>query len=157
MKEIGTDPERVTFRHYGQVPEVLYKKFPEKHPFHFARETIRPERGKEEDATIRGYVNAPLDGMFLRTPYLHNASVMTLRELIHLEPRKPVFYRGRNKYDPVAVGLDAPAEVRDGNYFRLDTRRRGNSNAGHDYPWKAEEAKDHEDELKALLDYLKTL
>ena len=33
----------------------------------------------------------------------------------------------------------------------------GNLNTGHNYPWTFEEAKAHADELRDLLEYLKTL
>ncbi len=46
LKEIGTDPERVTFRYYEEVPDVLSTYFPKNHPFDFPREELRrsPDR-----------------------------------------------------------------------------------------------------------------
>jgi hypothetical protein len=64
-----------------------------------------------ENLAIRGYVNAPMDGMFLRAPYLHNASVLTLAELINLKKRRDVFYRGHNGYDPIDVGYRSPEDL----------------------------------------------
>jgi hypothetical protein len=55
-----------------------------------------------------GYANMPLDGVWLRAPYLHNGSVPTLWDL--LKPpsdRPPVFYRGYDLYDPVDVGFES--------------------------------------------------
>src|SRR5207247_5431585 len=62
-----------------------------------------------------GYANAPLDGIWLRGPYLHNGSVPTLRDLLDPpcpDPKvqcaggRPVkFYRGYDVYDPFNVGF----------------------------------------------------
>jgi mono/diheme cytochrome c family protein len=154
---IKTDPERVMFRHYGDMGERLFRVFPEKHPFHFPRDEISPQPGEEESLAIRGYVNAPMDGMFLRAPYLHNASVLTLAELINLKKRRDVFYRGHNRYDPVDVGYRSPDAPDSEAYFKFDTSIRGNSNKGHDFPWSYEDSNRNVDDLTALLDYLKTL
>src|SRR5439155_13227920 len=132
---LGTDPERVMFRHYGELAGRMFLLFPEGHPFHFPRDAIWPQPGEEDDVGHRGYVNAPLDGMYLRAPYLHNGSVLTLAELINLKKRRDRFYRGQNTYDPVDVGFRSPAAPDARDYFEFDTTVRGNSNKGHDYPW----------------------
>jgi mono/diheme cytochrome c family protein len=161
LDRIGTDPERVTFRYYDELPDTLAGLFPEGHQFDFPRDALRPLPG---DPT-RGYFNKPLHSAFSRAPYLHNASVLTLKELIHLAERRPVFLRGENRYDVEAVGLSSP-DARDPGaavprlYFRFDTRVAGNSNRGHDYPWpRAEVEKDAKKraDLEHLLEYLKTL
>jgi hypothetical protein len=152
-EQINTDPERVTYRYYERIPDKLAELFPAKHPFEFRREDLRP--GPE--GTTRGYVNAPIDSAFSRAPYLHNASIMTLAELINLKPRRIVFYRGRNSYDPVDVGLSSPDRPDSVHYFRLDTSLRGNSNKGHDYPWPYGSPKWNKEQLEDLLEYLKTL
>ena len=47
-----------------------------------------------------GYANHPLDGIWLRGPYLHNGSVPTLRDLLEPPARRPaVFYRGYDVFD----------------------------------------------------------
>jgi hypothetical protein len=123
------------------------------HPFHFKREDLRPGPA----GSIKGYVNAPIDSASCRAPYLHNASVLTLAELINLKPRRTVFYRGREEYDLDNVGLTG-ADSPDGNhYFRLDTSMRGNFSRGHDYPWKADAAERDPRQLEDLLEYLKEL
>jgi mono/diheme cytochrome c family protein len=157
LAQIGTDGERVLFRHYGELGGRLFALFPEKHPFHFPRDEIWPKPGEENDVAKRGYVNAAMDGMFLRAPYLHNASVLTLAELINLKKRRDVFYRGRNIYDPDDVGLRSPDAPDGRRYFRFDAAVRGNSNRGHDYPWAYDDPRRNVDDLAALLDYLKTL
>jgi hypothetical protein len=48
----------------------------------------------------RGYANHPLDGIWLRAPYLHNGSVPTLADLLEPADRRPkVFYRGNDVFD----------------------------------------------------------
>ena len=150
---IGTDPERVTYRYFDDVPDRLYSLFPMDHPFHFKREDLRPGPA----GSIRGYVNAPIDSAGCRAPYLHNASVLTLAELINLKPRRTVFYRGREEYDLKNVGLIGADSPDESHYFRLETSMKGNSNRGHDYPWKADSAERDARQLEDLLEYLKEL
>jgi mono/diheme cytochrome c family protein len=157
IAQIKTDEERVMFRHYGELAGRMFDLFPAKHPFHFPRNEIWPQPGQEDDVAARGYVNAPIDGVFLRAPYLHNASVLTLAELINLKKRRDVFYRGKNAYDPADVGFRSPDAPEAGNYFKFDTTVRGNSNKGHDYPWAFNDRLRNTDDLAALLEYLKTL
>lgn len=170
IAEIGTDPVRVTFRHYGELAERLYQLFPDGHPFHFDRQQILPSRSEENNEAIRGYISAPLDGVFLRAPYLHNASVLTLAELINLKKRRDVFYRGSNTYDPVDVGYRTPIRgpfargyclcsesEMNGNYFKFYAGVIGNSNRGHDYPWEYDSPYRDVRQLTDLLEYLKTL
>ncbi|MBI3530739.1 MAG: cytochrome c [Betaproteobacteria bacterium] len=81
-----------------------------------------------------GYANMPLDGLWLRAPYLHNGSVPTLRDLLEPSARRPkVFYRGYDVYDPVKLGFKSNvAEEGARKYFRFDTEVAGNGNAGHE-------------------------
>jgi processive rubber oxygenase RoxA-like protein len=157
LAEIKTDPERVMFRHYGELGGRLFALLPAKHPFHFERNEILPLPGDEDKVEIRGYVSQPMDGMFIRGPYLHNASVLTLAELINLKKRRDVFFRGQNTYDPVDVGYRSPDAGDGRNYFKFDAALRGNSNKGHDYPWAYDDPSRNEGDLTALLEYLKTL
>jgi mono/diheme cytochrome c family protein len=103
-----------------------------------------------------GYANSPLDGIWLRAPYLHNGSVPNLREL--LEPaaaRTKVFYRGGDVYDPANVGFVWNQPVQDGRaLFRFDTAQDGNGNGGHEGP--AYGTALPPEEKRALLEYLKT-
>jgi mono/diheme cytochrome c family protein len=152
VEEIGTDPERVRFRHFSELPDALYQFFPEGHPLRPRREDIRPGPA----GTTAGFISAPLEAPWARAPYLHNGSVPTLAQLINLEERQGVFYRGRNLYDPVEVGLRAPGAPDARNYYRFDTSVRGNSNRGHDYPWAYGSPQRDQQQLKDLLEYLKT-
>jgi hypothetical protein len=153
VEEIGTDPQRVVFRHFDELPDKLFEHFPDKHPFKFPREDLRPGPA----GTVKGYINKPIDSVFSRAPYLHNASVLTLAELINLEPRRQVFYRGRNTYDPERLGLRSPDRPDRNHYFRFDTSAPGNSNGGHDYPWPYRKGAWNEKDLRDLLEYLKTI
>ena len=98
----------------------------------------------------------PLDGLWLRAPYLHNGSVPSLRDL--LEPaanRPPAFYRGNDVYDPVKLGFvsDQP-EANGKKLFRLDTAVPGNGNGGHE--GKAYGTELSAGEKTALVEFLKT-
>ena len=82
-----------------------------------------------------GYANHPLDGIWLRGPFLHNGSVPTLRALLDEPEQRPrVFYRGYDVFDQKNVGFvsDVPA-ANDHTYFRFDTSLPGNGNGGHVY------------------------
>lgn len=153
-EEIGTDAERVTFRYFDELPDEIYAKFPKGHTFAFDRDALRPgPLGKR-----KGYITKPIDSAFSRAPYLHNASVMTLAELINLRPRRDVFYRGQVAlYDPENLGIVATDAPDKGHYFKFDASLRGNSNRGHDYPWAYKGPGWDERELRDLLEYLKTL
>src|SRR5436190_381287 len=98
---IGTDAERLSFRYYDELPDAIFAFFPKGHPLRPKREDLRPgPKGR-----VRGYMNAPIESVFARAPFLHNGSILTLAELINLKPRRDVFYRGANVYDPDDLGL----------------------------------------------------
>jgi mono/diheme cytochrome c family protein len=147
-QDIGTDPERVVFRHNERIADAIYRLFPKDHPFSFPREVLR---------TTGGYISGPIDSAFSRAPYLHNASILTLAELINLTPRRALFYRGRNLYDPQDLGYKSPESPTSSVYFPFDTSQRGNSNKGHDYPWPYQGTGWNEQNLIDLLEYLKTV
>lgn len=94
-----------------------------------------------------GYANMPLDGIWMRAPYLHNGSVPTLADLLKAPEERPkTFKRGCTELDPERVGFTCE----DG--FVFDTSLIGNSNEGHLYGTGLPPA-----ETLALLEYLKTL
>jgi hypothetical protein len=80
-----------------------------------------------------GYANMPLDGLWLRGPFLHNGSVPTVRDLLEpLSGRPAVFYRGYDVYDPVKLGFVSNVEKEgERRYFKFDTSTPGNTNTGH--------------------------
>jgi hypothetical protein len=134
VAEIGTDPERL-----NAFSGVLAQAINASGHFHFH--------------TTDGYLNLPLDGVWLRAPYLHNGSVPTLRDLLNPPEQRPTsFVRGYDVYDYSAVGFVSTGARAERVGWRYDTRARGNSNQGHTYGTDLSPA-----DKEALLDYLKTL
>ncbi|WP_419863152.1 cytochrome c [Candidatus Poriferisodalis sp.] len=143
--EIGTDPERL-------------ESFDEE----LAAEMNTLGRGRHwrfsRFRATNGYANLPLDGVWLRAPFLHNGSVPTLRDLLRPPEDRPiVFYRGNPAYDYDDVGFvssrpsagESQAEAPSG--FRFDTTLRGNGNGGHLYGTDLSDG-----QIDALIEYLKT-
>jgi len=139
LAEIGTDPERL--RSFTPELAMRMNTLGEGYPWKFShfRKT-------------EGYANMPLDGLWLRAPYLHNGSVPSLRALLFPETRPAEFYRAYDVYDWVNVGFvsNGPDAQREG--VRFDTKAKGNSNAGHLYGQELPA-----DQREDLLEYLKTL
>jgi hypothetical protein len=103
-----------------------------------------------------GYVAVPLDGLWLRGPYLHNGSVPTVEDLLKPAADRPnVFYRGYDVVDRRHLGFvsQGAGARRDG--FRYDVRVEGNSNQGHEGPKYGTTLP--EAQKRALVEYLKTL
>ena len=96
----------------------------------------------------------PLDGVWLRAPFLHNGSVPALRDLLETPDNRPKeFYRGYNVYDQVKVGfVSNVAEENGQKLFKFDTSVPGNSNAGHLYGTDLTT-----EEKDALVEYMKKL
>jgi hypothetical protein len=103
-----------------------------------------------------GYANSPLDGIWLRAPYLHNGSVPNLWELLKPEKeRVGSFYRGNDVYDPKNVGfVSVIAEQDSHKFFFFDTRQPGNGNSGHTGAVYGTDLSDRD--KWALIEYLKT-
>ena len=140
IAEIGTDRGRLDSYtpQLAQNQGMLYAADPERRFRHF-RKTF-------------GYANAPLDGIWLRAPYLHNGSVPTLWDLLQPAAQRPkVFWRGNDLYDPQHVGFVA-AEAP--GLFRFDTAIPGNGNTGHEGAAYGTTLSDAD--KWALLEYLKT-
>ena len=139
IAEIGTDPERL--RSFTPETAARMNTLGEGYPWKFShfRKT-------------EGYANMPLDGLWLRAPYLHNGSVPTLRALLWPETRPAEFYRAYDVYDWANVGFvsTGPDAQREG--VRFDTKEKGNSNVGHTYGQELPA-----DQREDLLEYLKTL
>jgi mono/diheme cytochrome c family protein len=114
-----------------------------------------PQRFKHYRKTW-GYANTPLDGLWLRAPYLHNGSVPTLADLLEPAANRPKkFFRGDDVYDPVKVGFVSNVDHEGRRKFSpIDTGTAGNGNGGHD----GQEYGTYlpPDEKRALLEYLKT-
>ncbi|MEO8592951.1 MAG: cytochrome c [Candidatus Solibacter sp.] len=140
IDEIGTDPERL-----NSFTKELADKMN-------TLGTGKPWRFSHFRKT-NGYSSMPLDGVWLRAPYLHNGSVPTLRDLLKPAGERPaVFRRGYDVYDYEAAGFvsSGPEAEREG--FRFDTSVRGNGRQGHEYGTRLTPA-----EKLNLIEYLKTL
>jgi hypothetical protein len=140
IEEIGTDRERMDTWTKPAADE--------------ANRRVK-EMGIERPNMVKnfGYCSPPLDGLWMRAPYLHNGSVPTLRALLEPVERRPVsFYRGYDVYDPVSVGFvsEGAAAARTG--WKHDVKERGNGNQGHLYGTTLSPG-----EKEALVEYLKTL
>jgi processive rubber oxygenase RoxA-like protein len=103
-----------------------------------------------------GYANSPLDGIWLRAPYLHNGSVPTLRDLLDPKTKRPArFYRGYDVYDQKKLGFVSDVGEENGRkYFEYNTEEPGNSNKGHEGKRYGTELSNPEKD--ALVEYLKT-
>jgi mono/diheme cytochrome c family protein len=140
IAEIGTDRERMDtwIKEAADIANQRVKSFG----------INRPDMVK-----IEAYQSPPLDGLWLRAPYLHNGSVPNLNDLLKpVEQRAKVFYRGYDVYDPAEVGFitSGPAAERAG--WRHDVTVRGDSNIGHTYGTGLSA-----EEKMALVEYLKSL
>jgi hypothetical protein len=98
-----------------------------------------------------GYANMPLDGLWLRAPYLHNGSVPTLRALLYPEERPAEFFRAYDVYDWTNVGFVSSGADAEREGVRFSTKERGNGNGGHLYGASLDPAA-----KTALIEYLKT-
>jgi mono/diheme cytochrome c family protein len=113
-----------------------------------------------------GYANQPLDGLWLKAPYLHNGSVPTMRDLLEPHERRPArFYRGYDVYDTVKLGfvsnvsedtIVVGGRPRSKQLPVYDTSpsRLGNSNWGHEGPRYGTDLPDEQKD--AIVEYLKT-
>jgi hypothetical protein len=141
IQEIGTDPSRLDSYTYtlASNQNTLYAGYPWR--FSHFRKT-------------NGYANMPLDGIWLRAPYLHNGSVPTLRDLLEPPDKRPKeFYRGYNVFDQKNVGfISNVASEGSTQFFRFDTSLPGNSNSGHVYGTNLSA-----EEKDAIVEYMKRL
>lgn len=141
IEEIGTDRSRLDSYTYELLENqnTLYTGYPWR--FSHFRKT-------------NGYANMPLDGVWLRAPFLHNGSVPTLSDLLEpVENRPKEFYRGYDVFDQVKLGFMTDVKEENGiKFFYYDTTQPGNSNMGHLYGTTLSV-----DEKKALIEYIKKL
>jgi mono/diheme cytochrome c family protein len=141
--EIRTDRHRLDSytEELAANQNLLYAAYPDERFRHFRK--------------THGYANQPLDGLWLRAPYLHNGSVPTLRDLLNPASQRPrIFYRGYDVYDPRNVGFVSDVAAEKGRrHFRFDTSLPGNGNFGHEGRAYGTELPAADKE--ALLEYLK--
>jgi hypothetical protein len=143
IEQIGTDPRRLDSFSYDLSVHLgtVYAGYP--HRYCHYRKTY-------------GYANMPLDGIWLRAPYLHNGSVPTLRALLEPAAKRPAqFYRGNDVYDTRNLGFVFDVSEQAGRRFAsYDTAKPGNSNSGHE--GKAYGTELSAGDKDALVEFMKT-
>ena len=153
IEQIGTDPSRLHSYTWQLAvnQSTLYAGYEKDWGF----DAPYPQRFHQFRKT-NGYAAMPLDGIWLRGPYLHNGSVPNLRELLESSSaRTKLFYRGNDVFDQENVGFVSDVERQGGReFYRFDTAQRGNGNQGHE--GKAYGTELSAEEKRALLEYLKT-
>lgn len=141
IDRIGTDPNRLNSYTYALAvnQNMMYAGYPWR--FSHFRKTD-------------GYANMPLDGIWLRAPYLHNGSVPTLRDLLEPPDKRPKdFYRGYNVFDQKLVGFISNVTDEGAvKFFHYDTALPGNGNGGHVYGTTLTP-----EEKDAIVEYMKKL
>jgi hypothetical protein len=143
IDELGTDRNRLGM--WSQEAADLYNSYPPNASWKF-------HRFQKHD----GYVAVPLDGIWMRAPYLHNGSVPTLEDLFKPASKRPTeFYRGYDVYDRESVGFIHKGPEAMGAGFHYKTSIQGNGNGGHEGQKYGTELSSPEQ--KALVEYLKTL
>jgi hypothetical protein len=140
IAEVGTDPNRAQL--FTQKQAEGFNKFLSE------LEAVGYEAPKEVGVRSTGkYWAATLNGVWARSPYLHNGSVRTMQELLTSPAqRAKSFHRGSRNYDAAQMGYT------DEGAYVLDTTATGNANSGHNYGTNLSAA-----EKSELMEYLKTL
>lgn len=87
------------------------------------------ERMKNDKAPFGVYKAATRDGAWSIGPYLHNASVPNLYELLSPAKERSESFYVNSQFDPVKVGINTNQKTG----FKFDTKLAGNSNAGHSF------------------------
>jgi hypothetical protein len=140
VADVGTDPHRAEM--FTQKLADGFNKFLadlESQGYQAPKEVGVRSTGK--------YWAATLNGVWARSPYLHNGSIRTMHELLTSPDHRPkTFHRGSRVFDEKEMGY-----TDDGTYV-FDTAGSGNSNSGHDYGTKLSD-----NEKRDLIEYLKTL
>ena len=122
IEEIGTDPARLD-SYTQEFRDLQVTRLFAGTPYAFSK-----------FRKTNGYANMPLDGLWLRGPYLHNGSVPTLADLLEPSDARPVtFQRSSDVIDRERGGFISSPCSDEGTGFCFDTRLPGNSNSGHEY------------------------
>ena len=101
---------------------------------------------------IEAYQLPPLDGLWMRAPYLHNGSVPTMADLLKPVAERPkVWHRGYAVDDPVNLGFITTGPEAERAGWRHDVTVRGDSQPGPTYGVGLSA-----EEKTALVEFLKT-
>ena len=145
LEKVGTDP----------LLSMTYQKHPEYHTWY---NNSWYGQGAHKGLLLpnEGYVAPPLDGIWATAPYLHNASVPTLEDLLH-SPQRPVYWKRafsntEANYDKDKAGWKYAVETAKKDSETFDTTLPGYGNGGHTFGDKLTV-----EERKAVVEYLKTL
>ncbi|MEY2487689.1 MAG: hypothetical protein QOH39_3337 [Verrucomicrobiota bacterium] len=140
IAQVGTDRHRAEL--FTQLQAGRFNKFLAD------LQAIGYEPPKEFGVRSTGkYWAATLNGVWARSPYLHNGSIRSMQELLTPpKERAKTFHRGSRVYDEKNLGYT------DEGAYVLDTATSGNSNSGHDYGTNLSGQ-----EKQDLIEYLKTL
>lgn len=145
LAEIGTDAHRAKM--WVKPAVESYHHYSDGYPWDF-----------RHFVDVDGYVAVPLDGLWLRAPYLHNGSVPTIEALLEKSSERPrSFYRGYDVVDKSSLGFvheDKDLAAKRFGYL-YDVDKKGNNNAGHEGPQFGTDLA--EEDKRALVEYLKTL
>lgn len=153
VKNVGTDPQR------WQATETFAEGLNKLAISKWMKTKVEPQVG---------YVPPPLEGVFLRYPYLHNNSIPNLCALMQRPSDRPVrFVQGPSveseDYDQECMGYPVGDKI-PSHWWKerdaiFDTRKAGLRNIGHDRMfWKKDGSARHsQQERRDLLMYLKTL
>ncbi len=140
VTEVGTDPLRAEV--FTQAQADRFNKF--------LAELEMPGYKPSKEDGLRGtgkYWAANLQGVWARSPYLHNGSIRTMQELLTVpDQRAKTFQRGSQYFDTNQLGYT------DNGVYIFDTSVPGNSNLGHSYGTSLTDEQKHD-----LIEYLKTL
>ncbi|ASG19682.1 di-heme-cytochrome C peroxidase [Nitrospirillum viridazoti] len=116
--------------------------------------------GAAGDQTPPVYEARPLFGIWATAPYLHNGSVPTLWGVLKSSARPEAFAVGAREFDPVQVGyvsaVGTPGTPAAQTWV-YDTTLPGNCNRGHDDYRRANGSPLTDDQLWAILEFLKML
>jgi hypothetical protein len=146
LRIVKTDPDRLK-----ALTEELYTLI-EKNPLN---DVMRAARQPEH-----GYVAPKLWGVWSRFPYLHNASVPTLYDLLSPPETRPKMFSLKNagereRFDETKLGLTfIPTKNEMWKRRLYDTSRVGHSNEGHYF--ESFKKLTHENKLE-VIEFLKTL
>jgi hypothetical protein len=150
VDQIGTDRDR--WESYTQNFSAAQNTLYAGHPWRFSH-----------FSKTGGYADQPLDGIWARSPYLHNGSVPTLRDLLEPsacqagKPCRPAkWYRGSDVLDTDRVGYRSDTSGSAAkDVFLYDTSVLGNSNHGHEGKIYGTELP--AEDKDAIVEYMKTL
>lgn len=136
LKSIFGGKEKVTPTEFFQVVEGAMMQYSLKKAGFTPEETLDAygyqtlARLATAKVPFGRYKAAPRDGSWAIGPFLHNASVPNLYELLSPAKERSQTFYVNSQFDPVKVGINTSASS---GVFLFDTKLMGNSNAGHSF------------------------